>query len=102
MTIGAYMNATAAVGLALELTEAQGREKNRSVEPGLCNAVRLDDYPQLRRLAWQLDGATELTPEEALNLYERNWRHVDAQHMEARERDLLDALVAAQGGRLLV
>jgi hypothetical protein len=60
--------------------------------------IRLDEYPQLRRLAWQLDGATELTPEQALNLYERNWRHVERAAMGPDERALVQALVARLGG----
>ena len=70
-------------------------------------AVRVDvaiaDFPQLQRLAWPLATATVLTAEEALSLYERNWRHVDMAAMEPHERALLDRLVARVGkGQLLV
>lgn len=41
------------------------------------SSIVLDAYPQLRQLAWHLPTATALTPQEALNLYERHWRHID-------------------------
>jgi len=57
----------------------------------------------LKLLAWQIHAATKLTPVEALNLYERNWRHIDLQDMEPHERDLVDALQIAFGkGKPLV
>ncbi len=65
-------------------------------------SIRLADYPELERLAWQTQAA-EVTPEEALELYERNWRHADLARMEPRERALVDALARQlRGGRLLV
>lgn len=102
VTMGAYLSAIAAVGLQLELT-APETQKGRVPGPHVPGSVRLDDYPQLKRLAWQLHGATELTPAEALNLYERNWRHVDQAHMAPGERALVQSLVESLGGgRLLV
>ncbi len=65
--------------------------------------IRVQDYPILRELCWSLPGATELTPDEALALYEGGWRHVDPSRLQAQERELLDALVAGPGrGVLLV
>jgi transcriptional regulator with XRE-family HTH domain len=102
VTMGAYLSAIAAVGLQLELTDPDA-PKEGVATTSLPTSIRLDDYPQLKRLAWQLHGVTELTPAEALNLYERNWRHVDRAGMEQGERALVHALVGALGGgRLLV
>lgn len=69
-----------------------------STTSAAIDAVRLADYPQLRRLAWQLDAATVLTPVEALNLYERNWRHLDRDELESSESALLQWLIATVGG----
>lgn len=41
--------------------------------------------PQLKRLAWQVHGAETLRPAEALDIYERNWRHVDKAALQAHE-----------------
>ncbi len=105
VAIGAYLNAALVLGLEFELrgplTEAD-RSARRS-KPKLPRTIRLDDYPQLRRLAWQLKGKQEITPEEALDTYERNWRHLEPRALDARERDFVQRLLAAFGReRLLV
>ena len=70
---------------------------------GVPTRIRLADYPQLERLAWQFQGASEVTPAEALNLYERNWRHIEQGMLAPHERGLIQQLVASLGGsRLLV
>jgi transcriptional regulator with XRE-family HTH domain len=104
VTMGAYLNALVALGLDLAVTDpsaAAGPPADAAVE--LPATIRLDDYPQLRALAWQTGPATELTPFEALSLYERNWRHVDHAALTPDERDLVRRLTAVLGGgRLLV
>jgi transcriptional regulator with XRE-family HTH domain len=66
--------------------------------------IRIDDYPQLRQIAWHLaSGTGDLAPEEAFALYERNWRHIDRDAMSARERALVKRLTASVGkGVMLV
>ena len=101
VTMGAYLSAMDALGLQLDIAEpsaSAGAGAATSAPP----RIRIDEYPQLRRIAWQRRGG-ELTPAEALSLYERNWRHVDAAALDARERALVDHLVATLGkGQLLV
>lgn len=95
VTVGAYLNAMAALGLDFGIIKpvnlaADVPDVNRV---GWIPArIRLTDYPQLKQLAWQVHGTEELTPAEALSIYERNWRHVDVQALELRERQLVDAL----------
>ena len=106
VTMGAYMSALDALGLALDVVDAHERAptaETRGAERKLPASVRLEGYPQLKRLAWQFQGAAEVTPAEALSLYERNWRHIDRANISAHERALIDALLAGLGGgRLLV
>jgi transcriptional regulator with XRE-family HTH domain len=66
--------------------------------------IRIDRYPQLQSIAWHLGpAATDLAPEEAFALYERNWRHVDPAAMGPKEAALLKELTATIGkGVLLV
>jgi transcriptional regulator with XRE-family HTH domain len=99
VTIGAYMNVLAALGLefAILTPTDDTKEPEHDTRNWIPARVRLADYPQLKRLAWQVHGTDELTPTEALGIYERNWRHLDLQAMEPRERDLLDALRRALG-----
>ena len=103
VTMGAYLSAVAALGLALELVDPHERTAAAAATARLPAHIALADYPQLKRLAWQLHGISELTPQEALDLYERNWRHVDLAAMDPHERELVKVLVAELGGgRLLV
>ena len=105
VTMGAYLNAIDALGLGFDVT-APGAQPARSPVDNAARLppqVHLADYPELQRLAWQLQGVTELSPSEALSLYERNWRHIDQARLQAHERELVQALAASLGGgRLLV
>ena len=60
-------------------------------------AIRPMDYPQLERIAWQLDRAMALTPREAWDLYRRNHRHLGPEAPSPQERALLDGLRAIFG-----
>jgi transcriptional regulator with XRE-family HTH domain len=101
VTIGAYLSVLAALGLELELVDAAApRNKRRPVVP---KQIRVADYAQLKRIAWQLGDVTVLTPRAALALYERNWKHIDTAAMDDNERALIRTLVdGLGGGRLLV
>jgi hypothetical protein len=58
--------------------------------------LRLADYPQLRDLAW--NRVDEYIPaREAFQLYERNWRLLDAPALDERERALIERLKADLG-----
>lgn len=90
VTIGAYMNAAAALGLQLALETPQHphtpEPETAPTQPAPETKVRIGDYPQLRAIAWHLRRDTELDEGEALQLYERNWRHVDQRAMGDDER----------------
>ena len=103
VTMGAYLNAAAALGLALGLVDAQPLSARRSPAAHLPARIPLADHPQLQRLAWQFQGTSDVTPAEALSLYERNWRHIEQSALTPAERALIQQLVAGlSGSRLLV
>lgn len=98
VAIGAWVAAAAALGLVLDLPQARAPEP-----PQLPDRVRLENYPELKKLAWQLQGVEKLSPREALDLYERNWRHIDVSKLSGDEVALIRALSRTLGaGRLLV
>ena len=100
VTMGAYLNALAALGLDFCIVTPPNPASNVSddTRKGWIPArIHLSDYPQLKQLAWQVHGTDELTPVEALDIYERNGRHLDFTAMEPRERHLIDALRLAFG-----
>lgn len=96
VALGSLVGAANVLGLDVRLQPSGAV----AVEPVIAETaaalplhIRLDDYPQLRSLAWQVgDGAQVLSPREALGMYERNWRHLQPELLEPRERALIDAL----------
>lgn len=100
VTMGAYLNAMEALNLdfgIIKPTELAANTLDAEHKGWIPARIQLADYPQLKQLAWQVHGTDELTPAEALSIYERNWRHVDVQALEPRERQLVDALRVALG-----
>ena len=96
VTMGAYVNAMSVMGLKLLV----GNGSNSSPEntrDGSRIPVRimLSEYPQLRQLAWHVQGTDELSAKEAWGVYERNRRHLDPESLEPHERELLEALQTA-------
>jgi hypothetical protein len=60
------------------------------------------EFPELALLVWNRDPTRPIPAEEAFALYERNWRHVDREHMTPAEADLVRELANAFGyGRIL-
>ena len=105
VTIGAYMNVLSALNLDLRLVDparqaAAGGDMRTDRVGWIPAQVRLADYPQLKALAWQLHGADTLTPIEAFDIYERNWRHVDENALQTHERQLIDALRQGLAGHV--
>ena len=100
VTMGAYLNAMTALGMDLSINNRPALLSNDEEQgkPGWIPVrINLENYPQLKQLAWQVQGTNELKPAEALGIYERNWRHVDTSALEPQERNLIDALRLAFG-----
>ena len=96
VTVGAYMSALAVLGLDLKIIQPSTYDHdsdNKSISAeSIPVRIALSDYPQLKQLAWQVHGVDDLSPREALSIYERNWRHLDLKTMELHERNLVAAL----------
>ena len=99
---GAWANAMAALGMTLLARNTEDAHASGASPTDLTEwipvRVRLADYPQLKALAWQVHGTDTLTPMEALGIYERNARHLDAAAMSVAEQALLQALRTGLGG----
>jgi hypothetical protein len=63
--------------------------------------LAIADYPQLKMLAWNRPGNPMIAERDALGLYEANWRFVEPDKMDERERRLLDQLVRQFGRGVL-
>ena len=60
-------------------------------------AIEVARFPQLQLLCWNR-RAEFLTALDAWNLYERNWRFVEARELAGEERELIRRLGARFGG----
>jgi hypothetical protein len=82
--MGAYLNTMETLDMdfgIIKSTELVADTFNFDRKGWIPARIHLADYPQLKQLAWQVHGTDELTPAEALSIYERNWRHVDMQSL---------------------
>ena len=99
VAVGAWVAVATALGLTFDLLDAKAAAGTTK----LPKKIRLRDFPQLKKLAWQLQDVDEISPPEGLDLYERNWRHLDRAALSDDEAALIDALSRElSGGRLLV
>jgi len=92
VTMGAYLSAATALGLELGIIENVDSQPPDNRDGMIPARIHLAEYPQLKKLAWQVQGVDSLTPTEALDIYRRNWRHLDVSALEPQERQLIDAL----------
>lgn len=53
-------------------------------------------------LVWNRDDARPIPRDEALALYERNWRFVDTEHLTPREAKLINELVDEFGHGMML
>ncbi len=95
VTFGAYINAVQVLGLKLDIGGANA--ETSAVPEGdrigwIPVRIRLQEYPELKRLAWHIHGVDDLTPVEALGIYDRNWRHLDPTVLTPAEHNLIDGL----------
>lgn len=102
VAMGAWCNVAAALGLQLQAHgPMRAPESTADTSAGLPVEVVLSEFPQLKSLAWQVQGVNSLTPAEAYDIYERNARHLDLQAMTPQEHSLWQALqrAFAKGGQ---
>jgi transcriptional regulator with XRE-family HTH domain len=95
VSIGAYLSAAHVVGLKLQTAHSIShafQQTNGVGEDWIPLRIHLTDFPQLRKLAWQVSGVDTLTPAEALDIYERNWRHLDESALIDEEQKLINGL----------
>jgi len=95
VTMGAWFNAVTVLGLILDIPGTESAEADR--QGWIPARIHLADYPELKKLAWHVHGVSDLSAREALDIYERNQRHLDPDAMTPEETRLLNALRIAFG-----
>ena len=100
VSMGAYLNVSSALDLNLHLSakgdteyEANGNDVGK-----LPVRISLSDYPQLKELAWHVQGVDELSLIEAHSIYERNKRFLDSESLSDSEQALIELLGVAFEG----
>lgn len=95
VSLGAYLSAAHVVGLKVQAARSISKafqQTSGSGEHWIPVRIHLSDFPQLRKLAWQVTGVDTLSPVEALDIYERNWRHLDESALIDDEQKLINGL----------
>ncbi|PIU00512.1 MAG: XRE family transcriptional regulator [Bdellovibrionales bacterium CG10_big_fil_rev_8_21_14_0_10_45_34] len=100
VSMGAYLSIIASLGFRFHL-ELDGDTEQKSAKD-LKEKVSLSDYPQLKKLAWQTKASRKMNLEEVLNVYERNWRHIDFKAMDPSEKAFIKKLLRAFGRKRLL
>jgi len=98
--MGAYLNVVSALDLNLHLS-ARGDieyEADRDRVGHLPVRISLADYPQLKELAWHVQGVDELSLVAAHSIYERNRRFLDVENLSDSEQELIELLGVAFEG----
>ena len=104
VSMGAYLNVVSALDLNLHLSakgdkDDKGYEVNGDDVGKLPVRLSFSDYPQLKELAWHVQGVDELSLVEAHSIYERNKRFLDVENLSDSEQELIELLgVAFEGG----
>ena len=100
VTIGAYLNVLTALNLNCNIKEFNEiySEIENSKKGWIPAKIALANYPQLKQLAWHVQGVDELSPIEALGIYERNSRFIEEDKLSDSERDLIESLHLALDG----
>lgn len=99
VNMAAYLKVVAALGLEFELVEVSNVEApGLQMQASIPVRISLLAYPVLKSLAWQVQGTDSLTPQEAWDIYERNWRHADLDKAQPDELALMRALRQVFGG----
>lgn len=100
VSMGAYLNVMSALDLNLHLSAKTdiGNTANAGSVGKLPVWVSLSDYPQLKELAWHVQGVDELSLVEAHSIYERNKRFLDTENLSDSEQELIELLGVAFEG----
>lgn len=91
---GAYWAAVTALGLQCGIVGGTAAETEQTPED-----IDLNRYPQLKLLAWHVQDTELITPQQAWDIYVRNWRHIEEAKILPAEKKLIEQLRTKFEGR---
>lgn len=97
-----YLRVCEVLGLYLDILISDGSQRldtsqSKDFSRSDGRSIRIEDYPQLKALAWQLDSKALLSEHEAMCIYERNRRFLELEKIEEREKLLMQRLIEELG-----
>lgn len=63
--------------------------------------ILVKNYPQLQFLLWSRPFVKTISCNEAFEIYESNWRHVDSMNLQSNEKELIMALIEKYGAGVM-
>ena len=76
------------------------RAHNLFMTPAIDKIV-IRDFPQLALIAWNRQPDDVITGEDAFALYEANWRFIEEDRLQPREREMIARLTEVYGHGLM-
>ncbi|MCP5463880.1 MAG: helix-turn-helix domain-containing protein [Deltaproteobacteria bacterium] len=100
VSVGVFIKALSALDLTCRVQDKKEGFESPSQSDALVipAQIPLKDYPELRTLAWHVQGSQFLKPMQAFQIYDRNQRHLDKVNLEEKESRLIEALYLAFEG----
>jgi hypothetical protein len=85
----------------LQLAEKCRARYRAKARRSAAHSLRIEDYPQLKLIAWSGAATGSIDEKDAYALYERNWRFIEPGQLTAGEKALIERLSAKFGHGLL-
>lgn len=100
VSMGSYLSVLGVLGMTFAVLETENTvtELQANKTGWVPARIYLADYPQLKELAWHIQGVDELSAVEAYAVYERNERFLDKRKLCDAEKELILSLKAAFEG----
>lgn len=99
VAMGSYFAVIQALGLQLELLDVNNTKPSTEalLKSKIPKKIIVSNYPELKRLAWQIRKDEVLSPQDALEIYERNFRYLEPSKLSKKEANLINRLSQAFG-----
>jgi hypothetical protein len=85
----------------LTLVEVSSPGAHNLLMTPAIDKIVIRDFPQLALIAWNRRPDDVITGEDAFALYEANWRFIEEDRLQPRERDMIVRLTQVYGRGLM-
>jgi len=89
VSVGAYVSVLQALDMQMTVELKSQHKKLQAID---LSKIAIKNYPELKKLSWQLKDDAVLSALEAKNIYERNERFISFSSLCDDEKELIDQL----------